>query len=113
MFKILQKGKIQTVTADPVKPAHIEREPEPGITQKRQMQHKPLAIANKPTAIARKLRSAKARSRSTITPQPLKTGVESGRTASRPTQSWSWIRSNNLSTAKYDRSTVAQPANTL
>ena len=30
--KILQKGKVETITADCVKPAHIEREAEPGIT---------------------------------------------------------------------------------
>ena len=80
VFKILQKGKVELVTADCVKPAHIEPEPEPGITQKRQMQPKSLPTANKPAAIARKPRTARAPSRSTITPVPLKTGEKSGKT---------------------------------
>ena len=80
MFKILQKGEVETFTADRVKPAQIEHEPEPGTTQKCQMQPESLPTANKPAAIACKPRTAQARSRSTITLQPLKTGVKSGRT---------------------------------
>ena len=80
VFKILQKGEVETVTADRVKPVHIEREPEPGTTQKRQMQPRSLPTVNKPAVIARKPRTVRARSRSTITPQPFKTRVSSGRT---------------------------------
>ena len=72
------EGKVETVT-DRVKPARIEREPGPGTTQKRQMQPRSLPTS-KPAAIARKPRTARARSRSTITPQPLKTGVSLSRT---------------------------------
>ena len=68
------------VTADRSKPAHIEHELEPGITQKRQMQLKSLPMANKPAAIARKPCTVRVRSRSTIIPQLFKTGVKSGRT---------------------------------
>ena len=75
VFKIVLKGQIKTVTADHVKPAHIESEPEPGITQKRRMQPNSLPTVNRPAAIART-----ARSRSMITAQPLKTGVKWGRT---------------------------------
>ena len=80
MFKILQKGKVQTVTVHRVKPAHIELEPEPGTTQRRQMQPKSLHMANKPTTIACKPPTARAWSCSTISLQPLKTGLRSGRT---------------------------------
>ena len=52
VFQILQKSKV----ADLVKPVHIERTPEPGSTQKRQMQPKSLPTANKPAAIACKPR---------------------------------------------------------
>ena len=52
MFKILQKSKV----ADRGKPVHIEHEPEPGSTQKRQMQPKSLPTANKPAAITCKPR---------------------------------------------------------
>ena len=83
MFKILLKGKVKMVTADSVKPAHIDREPEPGTTQKHQIQPRSLPSANKPAAIACKPCTARAQPRSTIIPQPLKTGVHrSGRTTS-------------------------------
>ena len=52
VFKILLKGKVETVTADCVKPSHIDREPEPGTTQKHQIQPRSLPSANKPAAIA-------------------------------------------------------------
>ena len=77
MFKIPQKGKVETVTADCFKPAHIERESEPGTT--RQMQPRSLPMANKPAAIVRKPHTLRARSRSTNTTQSLKTGVSSCR----------------------------------
>ena len=73
MVKILMKGKAGTVTADLVKPAHIEHEPETCSTQKRQMQSKPISMAKKPAAISRKPPTARARSRSTTTPKSLKT----------------------------------------
>ena len=51
------ESKVETVTANRVKPANIEPEPKPGITQKHQMQPK----SNKPAAIARTPRTAWAR----------------------------------------------------
>ena len=59
VFKILQKGKVEEVTADRIKPVHIESEPERGTTQKRQMQSKSLPTANKPATTARKPRTAR------------------------------------------------------
>ena len=60
VFKILHKGKVKTTTEDRVKPAHIEREPQPGTTQKCQMQPRSLLMANQPAAIARKPGTARA-----------------------------------------------------
>ena len=60
MFKILQEGKVETITADRVKPARIEHEHEPGITQKRQMQPNSLPTANKRAAVTRMPRTAQA-----------------------------------------------------
>ena len=77
MFKIIQKGKVETVTADCVKPAHIERESETSSTQKHQMQPKPKPTAKKPAVIAGKPLTTRARSHSTITLQSLETAVNS------------------------------------
>ena len=67
MLKILMKGKIETVTADRIKSAHIGREPDTSSTQKRLIQPKPISMAKKPAAIARKPRTTRARSWSMIT----------------------------------------------
>ena len=63
VLEILMKGKVGTVTADCVKPAHIEREPETCSSQPRQSQHKPKFTTKMPAVIAREPRVARARSR--------------------------------------------------
>ena len=104
MLKIPMKGKVETITADRVKPAHIEREPETCSTQKRQMQPKPISTAKKPAAIAHKPRTARVRSRCMTTQQSLKTGVNSDKIIY---DAWSWTRSSNSSMVKYDWRMVA------
>ena len=64
VLKIQMKGKVEMVTADRVKPAHIEREPETCSTQQRQMQSNNDHVARQ-------------RSRSTTTPKSLRTRVNS------------------------------------
>ena len=79
MLKILLKGKVETVTADLVKPAHIKREPETDNIQQRQTNPEPKSMAQKPPAIARKRRTARAWSSSTTTPKSFRTGVNTNK----------------------------------
>ena len=64
VLKILMK--VDMVTADRVKSAHIDHEPETCSRQKRQMQPKPISTAKTTAVITRKPRTARARSRSMI-----------------------------------------------
>ena len=75
MLEILMKGKVETVTADHVKPALIERKPVTDSTQQRQTNPKLKPMAQKSTAIAREPRTALAPSSSTTTLKSLGTGV--------------------------------------
>ena len=66
------KGKVETVTVDRAKPAHLERESESGNIAHRQTKHQPKSP--KPATITHK--PGKERSNSTTTPESLKTGVD-------------------------------------
>ena len=61
VLKLLMKGKVEMVTANRVKPAHIELEPEICNTQQRQTQPKPISMTKKPAAIILEPRTARAR----------------------------------------------------
>ena len=75
MFKIMMKGKVETVTAGRVKPAHIERKSENDSTQQNKVTPKSKPMALKPTAKTHEPRTAVARARSTTTSKPSRTGV--------------------------------------
>ena len=77
VLKLLMKGKVEMVTANRAKPAHIELEPEICNTQQRQTQPKPICMTKKPAAITLEPRTARARSSSTTTPKSLGTRVHS------------------------------------
>ena len=53
VFKVMIKGKVETVTADRVKPAHIKRKPENDRTQQHKVTLKSKPMASKPTAKTR------------------------------------------------------------
>ena len=70
MFKVMIKSKVETVTADRLKPAHIELKPENDYTK----QHKATTTSKymplKPPAKTSVPRTAAVRARSTNTPKP-------------------------------------------
>ena len=76
MFKVMMKGKVETVTADCVKPAHIERKPENDSTQQHKVAPKSRPTASKPTAKTREPPTAILRVRSTTMSKPSRTGVK-------------------------------------
>ena len=69
------KHKVETVTVDRIKPAHLERKPEKANTTQRQTNPKPKYMIQRPAAIVRKLRTARARYSSINTPKSFRTGV--------------------------------------
>ena len=69
------KSKVETVTADRVKPAHIKRKPENDSTQQHKATTKSKPTASKPTAKTREPRTSVARARSTTMWKPSRTGV--------------------------------------
>ena len=66
VFKVMISGKVETVTADRVKPAHIERKPENNSTQQNRVTQKSKPTASKPTA------TSDGRSKSPTTSKPSK-----------------------------------------
>ena len=73
VFKVLIKGKVETVTADRVKPGHIERTPENEQTRQSTAISKPTAL--QPTAKIHEPQTAVVGKRSTTTSMPSKAGV--------------------------------------
>ena len=73
VFKVLIKGKVETVTADRVKPAHIERTPEEEQTRQSTAMSKTTAI--RPMAKILEPQSAVVGKRSTATSTPSEAGV--------------------------------------
>ena len=65
---------METVTIDRVEPAHFERQHESGKMTQRQTKSK--STTPKPAAIARAPRRSRVRSSSTLTPQSIRSGVE-------------------------------------
>ena len=59
VFKVMIKGKVEMVTADRVKVAHIERKPENECTRQRRATPTSKLMALKPTAKVRELVVAK------------------------------------------------------
>ena len=86
VFKVLIKGKVETVTADRVKPAHIERTPE--NEQTRQSTAMSKTTVKRPMAKIHEPQMAVVGKRSTTTSMPFEAGV-------RTKQNW-----NRQSTAK-------------
>ena len=70
VFKVLIKGKVETVTADRVKPAHIERTPENEQTRQSTATAISKLTALQPTAKIHKPRTAVVGKRSTTTSMP-------------------------------------------
>ena len=73
VFKVLIKGKVKTVTADRVKPAHIERTPENKQTRKSTAISKSTAL--QPMAKIHEPQTAVVGKRSTTTSTPSEAGV--------------------------------------
>ena len=73
VFKVLIKGKVATVTADRVKPAHIERTPE--NEQTRQSTAMSKTNGKRPTAKIHEPQTAVVGKRSTTTRTPFEAGV--------------------------------------
>ena len=72
---MLNKGKIETVTADHVKPAHIERTPENERTRQPKATPTLKPTALQPTAKIPEPRTVVVDKRSTTTSKPSRTGV--------------------------------------
>ena len=70
MFKGVIKGKVETVTADRVKPAHIEHKPENDSTQQHKATLKSKPTASKTTAKTHEPQTVVVRARSTTTSKP-------------------------------------------
>ena len=73
VFKVLIKGKFETVTADRIKPAHIERTPEDEQTRQSTAMSKTTTI--RPTAKINEPQTAVVGKRSTVTLTPSEAGV--------------------------------------
>ena len=73
VFKVLIKGKVETVTADRVKPAHIERTPEDEQTRQSTAMSKTTAI--RPMAKILEPQTAMVGKRSTATSTPSESGA--------------------------------------
>ena len=76
MFKVMIKGKVETVTADRVKPAHIKRKPENDSTHQHKAIPKSKPTASKPRAKTREPRTAVVKACSTTTSKHSRTGVK-------------------------------------
>ena len=73
VFKVMIKGKVEKVTADCVKPAHIERKPENDSTEKNRVTQKSKPMALKPTTKTHEPWTTVSRARSTTTSKPSRT----------------------------------------
>ena len=76
VFKVIIKGKVETMTADRVQPAHIECKPENNYTEQHRATPMSKPTASKPPAKISVPRTAVLRARTTTTPKPSKTGVD-------------------------------------
>ena len=72
VFKVLIKGKVETVTADRVKPAHIESTPEDEQTR---VDNRPRCQKLRPVAKIHEPQTALVGKRSTATATPSEAGV--------------------------------------
>ena len=72
VFKVLIKGKVETVTADRVKPAHIERKPENECTRQCRATTTLKPTASKPMVKVSESRTAVVGARSPTTSKPAK-----------------------------------------
>ena len=75
VFKVLIKGKVETVTADYVKPAHSEHTPENERTRQPTATPTLKPTASQPTAKIHEPRMAVVGKQSTTTSKPSRTGV--------------------------------------
>ena len=75
VFKVMIKGKVEMVTADRVKVAHIEHKPENECTRQRRATPTSKLMASKPTAKVREPRTAVVGARSPTTSRPSRTEV--------------------------------------
>ena len=75
VFKVMIKGKVETVTADRVKPAHIERKPENECTRPCRATTTSKPMASKPMAKVREPRTAVVGARSSTMSKPSRTEV--------------------------------------
>ena len=74
--QVMIKGKVEPVTADRVKPAHIERKPENDYTKSHKATPTSKPTASKLPAKTSVPRTAMVGARSTNTPKPSRTGVD-------------------------------------
>ena len=110
MFKVMIKGKVETVTADRVKPTHIKRKPENDYTKQYKATPTSKPTASKPPAKTSVPRTAAVGARSTTTPKPSRTGVDTRKKL----RARSTIQTKEkIPVIRYDQGTVAQAAGTL
>ena len=103
-FEVMMKGKVETVTAEHVKRAHIERKPENDSTQQHKATLKSKPMASNPTAKTCMPRIAVVRARSTTTSKPFSTWVNKGNNL----HAWSATQTNEEVPAIAQRSDTTE-----